>query len=85
MSEGKDLSMTQEEGGNGYVWTGRQEQWENYAFFDVKKTWDQWISLLEEILYTGNYCCLCHQLRQSVFDVAACGILLFGYWLHCGS
>lgn len=30
--------MTQEEqGGNEFVWTRRQEQWENYAFLDVKK------------------------------------------------
>lgn len=43
-----------------------------------KKTWDQWISPLEKVLYTGNYC-LCHQLRQSGFDVAAREILLFGY------
>lgn len=50
-----------------------------------EKNWDQWISLLEKILYTGNYCCLCHQLKQSVFDVAAWEILLFGYWLHCAS
>lgn len=30
--------MTQEgEEGNGFIWTRRQEQWENYAFLDVKK------------------------------------------------
>lgn len=30
--------MTQEEGGgNGFIWTRRQEQWENYAFSDVRK------------------------------------------------
>lgn len=30
--------MTQEEGGgNGFIRTRRQEQWENYAFLDVKK------------------------------------------------
>lgn len=78
--------MTQEEqGGNEFVWTRRQEQWENYAFLDVKKKLVSMDSLLEKILYTGNYCCLRHQWRQSLFDVAACEILLFGYWLHCAS